>query len=51
MEAARLNFPLPFMSHNILDSPIGYLDLANIDIGVETVFLSCLQPEICVLPV
>ena len=42
---------LPVRSHNNTDSPIGLLDLENIVIAVEILFLSCVQAEIEVFPV
>ena len=51
LEAAILDFPLPVRTCNVLDCSIGLLDLKNMDIAFEIVFLSCRQAEIRVLPV
>jgi hypothetical protein len=50
-EAAILDFPLPVRSHNIMDTPIEYVDLENIDMAVVISYLSCLQAEIYVFKV
>ena len=41
LEAAILDFPLPVRTCNVLDRSIGLLDLKNIDVAFEIVFLSC----------
>ena len=51
LEAAFSDFSLPVRSCNVLDCPIGLLDLKNIDIASKHVFISCRPAEIWVLPV
>ena len=43
LEATILDFPLPVRTCNVLDCSVGLLDLKNMDMAFEIVFLSCLQ--------